>query len=126
MKIMICIGVAIAILLMQFGMAQNSYGEEIENENYKISRNIIKNIVKRGSITEDVISIENKGETQKTVRLSSNGGIISIIEFDSAGILIPPKNKTNLKFKIIGKELGNYTGEILITGDIDEKLPVEI
>ena len=80
MKIMICIGVAIAILLMQFGMAQNSYGEEIENENYKISRNIIKNIVKRGSITEDVISIENKGETQKTVRLSSNGGIISIIE----------------------------------------------
>ncbi len=104
----------------------SSYGEVIEREGYSVSRDKIERIIAEGEIFQDIIIIENKRAVPLSASFSVSGTAVDAVEFDSSVIEISPENTTYATFLIKGTNLGNYSGEISITGDVIENLPVNI
>jgi len=107
-------------------IASSSYGEEIIRENYLFSRSQVERTITQGNLFEDVIAVTNLMDRKLSVTFTTSGDIGDIIEFTSSGIEIFPGNVTYISFYIKGTELGNYSGEIYVSGDITESIPVSI
>ena len=50
--------------------------------------------------------------------------LADLLEFEYSGIEIFPKNSSSFYFYIKGTEVGNYSGEISLSGGITEKIPI--
>ena len=105
---------------------ESSYGAPIKKENYEISRSKIERDIKVGEILKDEIIIKNNLDYQTKVSLSKSDSISRYLEFASSGIIIAPKNETSIPLSLIGKEIGLFSGNIILSGDISEIIPVNL
>ena len=114
------------ILLSSFILASSAYGEEILTDSYSISRSKVDRTIAVGALFQDFITIRNLHNEPLSATFSVSGNIIDLLEFDSSGLEIFPQNSSSIYFYIKGTEVGNYSGEILISGSVVEKIPVTI
>jgi hypothetical protein len=104
----------------------SSYGDEVKREGYTLSRSNVDRIISKGNLFEDIIGITNLQNRKLSVTFTTSGDIGDLIEFTSSGIEVFPENTSYMSFYIKGTEPGNYSGEIYLSGDIIESLPVNI
>ncbi|HJX50060.1 MAG TPA: hypothetical protein VJ438_01220, partial [Candidatus Nanoarchaeia archaeon] len=114
------------IFLLAFVWASSAYGEEIQREGYSISRSKVERTVALGTLFQDFITVENLGDQPISATFSALGNVVDLLEFDYSGIEIYPKNSSPMYFYIKGTKIGNYSGEISISGGITERIPVNI
>ena len=114
------------ILISSFVFASSAYGNEIERDGYSVSRSKVERTVSVGNLFQDFIAIENSKNVPLSVAFSASGSVVNLLEFESSGIEIPPQNTSYFYFYIKGTEVGNYSGEISLSGSITEKIPVNV
>lgn len=118
------------ILILTFSpylaKAQSAYGDPIINTNYEISRSKIDREITQGNIFTDFIKVTNLGTSELTIDLAVSEGIVNVIELDSIGGVVPTNNQSEFFFNVIGKEVGNYEGEITLSGSLNDKILVNI
>ncbi len=115
-----------AIFLFQLILADSAYGSEIYREGYTISRSKVDRNVEIGTLFQDFIIINNLKNEPISATFSSSGNAMDLIEFESSGIEILPKNSSAIYFYIKGTRIGNYSGEIIISGGVSERILVNI
>ncbi len=106
--------------------AQSAYGEPIKKESYEISRSKVEREITYGNLFRDSFIIVNPRDGQLRVTAVASPESSNLIELDSSGIIVDAKNSTEIHFNIVARELGNYAGEIVLSGDVSERLPVNI
>jgi len=104
----------------------SSYGDEIKREGYILSRSQVERTISQGNLFEDVIGITNLQDRKLSVTFTTSGDVGDLIEFAYSNVEIFPKNTTYISFYIKGIEEGNYSGEMYISGDVVETLPINI
>ena len=104
----------------------SAFGEEILKDNYLISRSKIDRTVALGTLFQDFVTIENLNTQPISVGFSVSGAVADLIEFDYSGIEVLPKNSSSFYFYIKGIEVGNYSGELSLSGAITEKIPINL
>ncbi|MFH1801985.1 MAG: DUF87 domain-containing protein [archaeon] len=126
-KLVICIlSLVIILSLVAISEAESAYGPPIEKNNYEISRSKVDRTLPKGDIFTDSIRITNKGGSEIQVSAVSSEDLSSIIEFESSGAIITPQNYTDIFFKITARQLGEYNGEITLSGGLEERIPTNI
>ena len=114
------------ILFSSWVYADSAYGEEIQREGYIVSRSKVDRTVTLGTLFQDFIVIENLRTEPLSATFSTSGNVMDLLVFDYSGIEVLPKNTSSIYFYIKGTSLGNYSGEIIISGGVSEKIPVSI
>ena len=104
----------------------SNYGEEIEKDGYTLSRNKIDRSIKLETVFRDSILVENSLPKDITVTFYVENDLLDFIEFENVSLLIPSMGSESAYFLIKGKELGVYTGNIGLRGDIEEKISVNL
>ncbi|MEM4625437.1 MAG: helicase HerA-like domain-containing protein [Candidatus Pacearchaeota archaeon] len=105
---------------------ESAYGDTIKKEFYEISRSKIEREIQIGNIFKDNFKIYNQKDSYIRVSFSVSPHLVEIINIDVIGAVISPKNYTEIYLTILGKEIKNYSGEIIISGDINDKINVNI
>lgn len=95
-------------------------------QDYEISKKDIVKLVKIGDFAEEHIKIHNNRNEQITISFSTKGNIKKIIELDKTTTNINGKSSGNLTYTIYGEEIGFYNGTLILSGAINEKIPVNI
>ncbi len=124
-RIIFLIGIIMSFISFAASL-ETSYGENIETENYIISRDKVERIISYGDLFEDDIQIKNLNERELSATFSVSGDATDLIDFIKFVLEIGPLGEDYANFYIKGGKLGNFTGEITITGDIIEAIPVSI
>ncbi|RMD67560.1 DUF853 family protein, partial [Candidatus Pacearchaeota archaeon] len=104
----------------------SAYGGKIDRNTYEISRSQVVRKIAEGEIFHDSFIITNKAQKEMRVTLAQSDALSEIIKLPIAGAVVPPLNSTEVDFEIIGKEQGTFSGEIVLSGDVNEKLFVNI
>ena len=121
------VAIILFISLIGFVSSDNSaFGEEILKDHYSISRSKIDRTVALGTLFQDFITVENLNSQPISVGFSVSGQAADSIEFDYSGIEVLPKNSSSFYFYIKGLEIGNYSGELSLSGGITEKIPINL
>ncbi len=121
------VAIILFISLIGFVSSDNSaFGEEILKDHYSISRSKIDRTVALGTLFQDFITVENLNSQPISVGFSVSGQAADFIEFDYSGIEVLPKNSSSFYFYIKGLEIGNYSGELSLSGGITEKIPINL
>jgi hypothetical protein len=105
---------------------ETAYGPRIEKDSYEISRSLVNRELAVGNIFKDTIRVKNLGNSDLQISLIPSGDITEVLEVESSGALITAQNETDLFFTITAREIDTYTGELTISGDIEETIPVNI
>jgi len=116
----------ILILITTLVHAQTAYGDPIKTTAYEISRDKIERTVKQGNIFEDFIEIENLQNVPLKVSFSLEGDTTSQITLDQALLTIEPKNSSQMKFQIKATSLGTFSGDMILSGGILQKIPINL
>jgi len=82
------------LFFSQMIIAESAYGDEIQREGYVVSRSKVDRSVEVGTLFQDFIIVNNLRNEPITATFSSSGNVIDLIEFESSGIEIFPKNRT--------------------------------
>ncbi|MFH1290588.1 MAG: hypothetical protein ABIH92_04220, partial [Nanoarchaeota archaeon] len=114
------------IVLIPSCFAESAYGPPIKNDLYEISRSKVDRKLPQGEIFTDSIRIKNLRGSEIQISVLASEEISSIVELESAGAIIGPQNYTDLFLTITAKEIGEYSGEIIISGDIGERITTNI
>ncbi len=114
------------LILIPIISADSAYGPPIKNNNYEVSRSYVKREISLGNIFTDSFTIYNYLDKQVKVSFSSIESIKKIINVESTGSIIEPNNLSIVYFTITGRELGSFQGYIDITGDITEKIDINV
>ncbi|RMD46065.1 DUF853 family protein, partial [Candidatus Pacearchaeota archaeon] len=120
---------AIALLLLANASAQSqssAYGEPIIQKSFEISRSKIERTIKEKTIFQDFIKIKNKKTTPLKVTFTISNELSGIITSKETGIQVEPKNESKWYFNVEGLKIGTFSGEISLSGDIEQKIPVNI
>ena len=105
---------------------ESSYGEEIERENYVVSRDIILRRIPHQFFVDDFISVENTGTTDLSVDVSVSEGLIDFITVSNTSFTVSPGNMSTAHFRIKGLRLGGFSGTLILGGQVDEEIPINI
>ncbi len=105
---------------------ESAYGPKIAKDNYIVSRSKVDRVLNEGDVFTDFIEIENLGSGNLEASFSVSEGLVDIIEFTSAGIIVGGGNSTRIGFLIKGIGPQNYSGTISMQGDVNEAIDVEV
>ena len=72
------------------------------------------------------LEIENTNNFRLDAAFSVRGQVSTIIEYDNPSLILEPENFSQWDFNIIGESVGLYTGAIVISGDVQEEIPVNV
>jgi hypothetical protein len=114
----------IFLIALPFCSAQSAYGPSIKTDAYEISRSKIERKMTEGYIFKDFFKITNFQNRAVTVSIHTSDELADLVELDSSGGIIESKNFSEFFFSVIGKKVGEYSGNIVITGDIEVNIPV--
>ncbi|MCK5450058.1 hypothetical protein KAI32_04275, partial [Candidatus Pacearchaeota archaeon] len=103
-----------------------SYGNPIITDDYEISEDKINKAIREGNILEDFIEIKNKQEFPLSIDISIGGGVEDLITLLSTQIIVEPRSSSKISFNIKGASLGEFNGEMVLSKDISEKIPINI
>jgi hypothetical protein len=127
-KIFVILFVTFALLffLMRLTLAVSSYGPEIQTSTYTLSRSWITRVVNQGDVFKDTINVQNLKGSPMSLSLSYSGNLQNVLSLNSTLVTVPANGNASIDFWIIGKSIGNYSGEFLIQGELTKSLPVNI
>jgi len=114
------------VLSIEQVYSESAYGEPIKNEFYEISRSEVIREISRKEILPESITITNLRESPIKINVIPTEGINEFLIFENPTLTISALNSSDIKFLIVGKEPKKIFGEIDITGDIEEKIKVNI
>ena len=117
---------SIILINLEVVYAESSYGEPIKNEKYEISRSKIDRQLALGELLPESFVIKNLGASTIKVNLIPDDKINEIINIESVGVIISPQNESEVNMILMGKLEKNYFGYLVISGDINDKLPINI
>jgi SHS2 domain-containing protein len=105
---------------------QTAYGNQIEKENYIVSRDLVNREILHRSFFDDFITVQNLGTTDLDVEFSVSDSLKDYVSFNESVIFIDPLNSSTVNFRIKGVDLGNVVGQIILGGDVSEVIPVNV
>ncbi len=117
------------ILLINIIDAQitySAYGPPIVKSDYEISRSKIDRQIVSGNIYTDSINIKNKINNDVKISFSFTDDLENIISLESDGSLIEANNFSVVYFSKYGVGVRTYSGDFIISGNINERIPVNI
>ena len=114
------------MIISPFVVAENQFGNPISTESYEISRNKIDRTIKIGNILEDVIKIENKMNSPMKIEFSVEGDVSNYITLDASSLTIEPQNTSDFYFYIKASALGNFGGNLKLSGNAVETIPINV
>ncbi len=113
------------LVLFSFVSAASDFGENILEEDYRVSREIINRSISPGDLFRDFVEIENLGGSLMEVSFSFSGDIAEIVELENSSLQIDSGDSEKVYFMITGEE-GEYSGSLRLTGGINKDIPVEV
>jgi len=116
----------ILVNLINLSAADSAYGPIIKTDSYEISRSYVIRDISVGDMFKDSFIIKNLKDKQIKVSLAPSEEISKVISLESSGELIDPNNYTSVFFTISGIEAKIYSGNIEISGDIKDVIPINI
>ena len=108
-----------------FVISASDYGENLENENYVISREKIERNINTGVIFEDFIEIKNKGSSSMNLVFSVKGEVQKILDLKTKTLSID-KDESGVSYFLIKGKKGFFTGSLVISGTINQEIPISI
>jgi len=111
----------IFIFLISFVLA-----EEINKEGYKISKDHISQNLFEGAFLNEVIVFENLNSFPLNIKIFSSENLNNYLIFKENSLFLKPNAKTSFNFNLKGEKKGEVEGQIKISGDIVEKIPVKL
>ena len=95
-------------------------------QNYEIQPEKIVKRVKLGDFAEIPVTISNNEESTISLTFSLEGMAASMINLNKQSLVIDPASSDEVKLTIFGENISTYTGSLVVSGDISEKIPVNI
>ena len=114
------------ILLFFSFVSATSYGEKIVTDQYEISRSIVERNISPGTLFEDFVEIKNLGNSIMGISISFDGKASELIKVLNSSVSIMPGESKKINFLLKGTDLGEYDGNLFLSGNIQETLPVKI
>ncbi len=101
--------------------------KEIKRLDYKISINKIIKSLRIGSFLDIPLTISNLKKESLSVMVSVEGDVAPLVKIDKKLLSIASGFSEDLRLTLIGKgEPGVYEGNIVLSGDINEKIPLYV
>ncbi|HDK42677.1 MAG TPA: DUF87 domain-containing protein, partial [Candidatus Pacearchaeota archaeon] len=120
------LAIFILLLITPLLSPQSAYGPPINKDSYELSRSKIERKINERDIFEDSLIIKNLKSERVKISVFPSDQVSEIIEVEGSGFFITSENSTEIFFRIIGKQIKNYLGELIISGDINEKIKVNV
>lgn len=95
-------------------------------ENYEIKPEEIVKRLKLGDFSEVPITISNNENNIMSLVFSLEGNIAPIIKLNKQILVVDPQSSDEMKLTIFTENTSFYNGYLIISGDIDEKIPINI
>ena len=118
--------VFLILIISPFIVAENQFGNPISTESYEISRSKIDRTIRIGNILEDTVKVKNKMNVPMKVEFSVEGDVSKYITLDVSSLTIEPQNTSDFYFYIKASELGTYVGNLKLSGNAVESIPINI
>jgi len=100
--------------------------ESIENDEYKISPDKITKKFKIDGFVDIPIIIENKREKPILILVSLEGSAKSVVKLEKTQQSVEALANGEFKVTIFGKNISKYDGFLVLSGDVNEKIPINI
>lgn len=110
----------LGIALIAFSVMADAQ-EDFETEPLKIEKRL-----RIGDYLEQKIKITNNRENRASIAITIDGDIKAIAKLERENAVIEPKRKEEIKVTFFGENISTYTGSIVILGNLNTKIPVEI
>jgi hypothetical protein len=118
--------ISLIFIFCLFLISATDYGNPISKETYEVSRDIIDRNLVLGSLFTDSLSITNLKSNSIDLSFSLDGKALEIIELLNSSMSIFPGKTEDLSFLVKAKDVGEYIGNLYISGSINEILPITI
>jgi len=96
----------------------------------KFGRKSFKTFIESGSpkgdIFEDQLEVKNKHTSLLNIDLAVPIELQGVIELITSQMSVAPGEFARADFNIIATEIGSYAGELTLSGDLDETIPINI
>lgn len=102
------------------------YTNPTSAQNYEISPDNIAKRVKLGDFIDVPVKISNNEGSIISLSFSLEGNSARIVHLNKQIMAIDPKQSDELKLTIYGENTSTYMGFLAITGDINEKVPINV
>jgi hypothetical protein len=93
---------------------------------YEVFPDTIHEKVKTYELVEEIISIKNKNAVPITGMVALEGNITEFITIDNTSAVIQPGTEGQISLRFFGKgaEEGRYEGAVVISGDVQQRIPL--
>lgn len=108
---------------------EGKYDEEVveKGSDYWVSTKEIIKEVRQGTFVKDAIAIYNLKKNQMDLKFELSPELKNIVKLDKLTASVPSETAFELNTIIYGMaEIGEYTGKITITGDLEKEIPIKI
>src|SRR3989338_5540035 len=92
----------------------------------KIEPEQINKRVKLGNFVEVPIKITNDGNSQLSLRFGVEGNVAPFAALDKNSATIEPGLTEAIKLTVFGENLTTYTGFFVVSGTIEDKIPINV
>jgi len=123
-NITIFLGILFLIILFNSGKIFAKTFSDIEEENYKISRQKIERYIEKGDIFRDFIEIFNTGNSRLEINLGFKGPVAELMQLKNNSISISKNSSAMVHFVVRGKGQEDLEGNLELTGSINKEIPV--
>src|SRR6056297_187325 len=117
----------ILLVIFSFNLvSSDSYGEPIIKDNYEISRSKMQRTIVLGNLFTDSVRIKNMGERVLELSFSIEGEVAQIADLLNSSVVVYSGNEEDVEFLIKAKEVGEFTGNFNIFGDVNQVIPITL
>jgi len=95
-------------------------------KNYEINPEVVVKSLKLGDFSEVLVTITNKENIPISLTFSLEGKVIPVITLSKGTEVIGPISSAELKLTLFGDDTSFYDGFLVISGDINEKIPINL
>ncbi len=100
--------------------------EPIVTDSYEISHSAINKDVKIGNFALVTVYITNKADSAIFLDAALEGDVTNISTLNTPRIRIEPEERNNFTMTILGSDTGVFNGNMFLTGDFVQVLPVNL
>lgn len=93
---------------------------------YKITPSEMTILVKIEEYTQSNVLVKNRRNSPQTIHISVKGNLTDLIKINDNKMTLEGNEERAIPLIFFGSEIGSYSGELIIAGDINERIPVEL
>jgi hypothetical protein len=101
--------------------------KKIEGTDYVVSISEINRKIRLGNFLQEKVTLYSFKEKPANIYFSVEGNVSNLIKMDKESMLLQPRSDDSMTLTIFGVgEPGLYNGSLLMTGDINVSIPINI